>query len=320
MEHQVWIKVTRNVTVKNEKYCTTLSNTRFMQDNILKYGLFYMWVITTWHCISKMWSLWPNIIKSFQCRMTSQTEILWNLATSNKLVAIMDSFCCSKLTVSAFLKSIDCGSAEDLRTMRNHILATKTRSITAKLHPQFSLLDNRVISFPEIHLPDEMHVGSGVWGSGGMPGVPPSTTPPHTHTRTAKWEAGDCSLWEHLFGGKRRGEEKGGKEVLVRKETSPIFLSLSGATFICSVLVPKVTAALPAWLMIWEYLQRREVFLKKNNSKTKQKQIKTWIFPQWIVQGLHPPTAWASVQTNKYFVHPLHYVILSVICRLWLRR
>lgn len=200
--------------------------------------------------------------------MTCQTEILWNLATSNKLVAIMDSFCCSKLTVSAFLKSIDCGSAEDLRTMRNHILATKTRSITAKLHPQFSLLDNRVISFPEIHLPDEMHVGSGVWGSGGMPGLPPHHSTPQTHTHThSKMRSRWLFIVRAFVWWEAERRRKGKEGSPGEKRNLSYFLSLSGATFICSVLVPKVTAALPAWLMIWEYLQRREVFLKKTTAK-----------------------------------------------------
>lgn len=202
--------------------------------------------------------------------MTSQTEILWNLATSNKLVAIMDSFCCSKLTVSAFLKRIDCGSADDLRTTINHILATKTRSITAKLHPQFSLLDNRVI-FPFLRSTSQMRCMSGVGFEGREEclGYPPPTTPPpppHTHTHSkmrSRWLfiVRAFVWWEAER--RRKGREGSPGE----KRNLSYFLSLSGATFICSVLVPKVTAALPAWLMIWEYLQRGEVFLKKTTAK-----------------------------------------------------
>lgn len=58
--------------------------------------------------------------------------------------------------------------------MKNRILTTKTRSLTALLCPSpFSFLDNRVISFPEIHLPDEMHVGTGLWGVGRNAWGPP---------------------------------------------------------------------------------------------------------------------------------------------------
>lgn len=222
----------------------------------------------------------------------------------------MDSFCCSKLAVSAFLKSNDCGSAEDLRTMRNHILATITRSITANLHPQVSLLDNRVIiSFPEIHLPDEMHVGSGVWGSGGIPGVPPPQhhSTPHTHTHSkmrSRWLfiVRAFVWWEAER--RRKGREGSPGE----KRNLSHFLSLSGATFICSVFVPTVTAALPARLMIWQYLQRGEVFLKKNNSKTKQKQNKNMNISSMNCPGFTPCHC-PSLGANKQILGTLHYIM-----------
>lgn len=108
-------------------------------------------------------------------------------------------------------------------------------------------------------------LGQDFGGSGGMPGVPPTTKMRSRWlfiVRTFDW-------WEV----KRR--RKGRKGRTGEKGNLSAFLPLSGATFSGSVFVPKATATWPAWLMIWEYLQCREVLTWKEKPNNQTKKMNT---------------------------------------------
>lgn len=111
-----------------------------------------------------------------------------------------------------------------IKKLKNPYNQNKISYCWPPMPPPFLFTSGWLSNFlPEIHLIDEMHVGSGVesvgWGADrGMPGV---------HFTPQKWEAGDCSLWEHLFGGKWGGEEKGGRKEWLKKRNPSSFLCVA---------------------------------------------------------------------------------------------